>query len=469
MKIQSFLRNLSWLVVLNLLVKPLWVFGIDRKVQNAVGHAAFGTYFSILNLAIILAILADAGLTNLLNRQLAQGQQLPIGRYLRYKLLLSAGYLAVLAMVCQLSSVTRWDLVGQVALLQLGASFLLFYRNILTGHQQFRTDAWLSVADKALMILLCAPLLYLPFAGGIRLESFLWIQIAGTFAALLLAMYLARRHHTLPLNAGLKTSGIFRQSAPFVLLILLMGLHTRLDAFLLERLHPQGALEAGIYAAAYRLLDAGNTIGYMSASFLVPFIARHLEDRALVNATVLRLRHGLLAAALGFCALCWGLAPAMMQLLYHTDSVYEQQVLKACVAVLPAYYGIHLYGSTLTASNRLRDFTWIMLSATGINIALNLLLIEPYGALGCCYAALASQYACALGCFLRARQRFGLKVHLPSLLGYLGLGSVLLAATLLLQRVPLPAFLLPLLAAIAATLLMFVILNRVRRARVRTK
>lgn len=458
MKGKQFLRGLSWLVVLNLLIKPVWVFGIDRKVQNTVGHEAFGTWFALLNLSIILAIIADAGLTNLMNRELALGRRLSVRSLLRYKAFLSVVYVFLFVFVCWLWHVRRWDLVWLAALTQLLSSYLVFFRNVITGHQQFRTDAWLSITDKGAMVLVCAPLLYGPFAGSFTLHRFLWIQCGATALALLIALWQARRFHEGPEQAQ-PGSALFRQSAPFVLLILLMGIHTRLDAFLLERLHFHGSLEAGIYAAAYRLLDAGNTVGYMTAAFLVPFAARHLSDRALIDATTLRLRHGLLAAALGFTALCAAFAPQVMHLLYHSNDAYSPRVLVACVAVLPAYYGIHIYGSLLTAAARFRWFNATVAGSVLLNTALNLYLIPRWGALGCCWAALASQYACAAALFVGAQRHFGLRLHPVSLLACALLGSLTYTLGKLALGLAPGALLWSLNAAIAASLIMFALIH----------
>ncbi|GAB4093133.1 lipopolysaccharide biosynthesis protein [Flaviaesturariibacter terrae] len=461
---KSFLRSLSWLVVLNVLVKPLWVFGIDRKVQVSVGHERYGSYFAILNLAIILSIIADAGLTNMLNRQLALRERISARRLIGIKCGLSAAYLAVLCLVAAGSGLRDWPLILLTGALQIASSFLVLFRNMVTGYQQFRADAWLSVTDKTLTILVCGGLLYLPVRSELTLEAFLWIQLAATVLAVALAAVIAARHHEAPAEPT-SYNILFRQSAPFVLLILLMSVHTRLDAFLLERIHPQGPLQAGIYAAAYRLLDAGNTVGYMTAAFLVPFAARHLKEPALVDATTLRLRHGLLAAAFGFVAVCAAFAPQLMRLLYHTTDAYSIRVLVACVAVLPAYYGIHIYGSLLTSAGRFAWFNATVLGSVLLNTALNLYLIPRYGALGCCWAALASQYACAVACFAGARGAFALRLHLPSLMACALLGTVTYTAGRWLSGSSLGPLLWTLNAAIAATLIMFVLFNSVRSKR----
>jgi len=73
---RKFITNLVLIILLNLLIKPLWIFGIDRNVQNLVGPAEFGLYGALLNLSFILNILLDFGITNYNNRNISQNHQL---------------------------------------------------------------------------------------------------------------------------------------------------------------------------------------------------------------------------------------------------------------------------------------------------------------------------------------------------------------------------------------------------------
>lgn len=67
-----FFRNLLFLIFVNLLIKPLWIFGIDRSVQNAVGSESYGVYFIITNLSLLTQILLDLGISHYNNRLIAQ-------------------------------------------------------------------------------------------------------------------------------------------------------------------------------------------------------------------------------------------------------------------------------------------------------------------------------------------------------------------------------------------------------------
>ena len=56
-------------MVLNFLIKPIWILLIDREVQNRVGVQTYGSYFALFNLTYVLLFIADAGLSNMLVKQ----------------------------------------------------------------------------------------------------------------------------------------------------------------------------------------------------------------------------------------------------------------------------------------------------------------------------------------------------------------------------------------------------------------
>ena len=58
---KKLLSGLFWILLLNLLIKPFWILGIETGVQNAVGPEEYGFYFTIFNLAYIFNILLDLG------------------------------------------------------------------------------------------------------------------------------------------------------------------------------------------------------------------------------------------------------------------------------------------------------------------------------------------------------------------------------------------------------------------------
>ena len=56
---KTFVTNLLLLLFLNLLVKPFYIFGIDRTVQNVVGTEVYGLYAAMFSLSIIFNIILN--------------------------------------------------------------------------------------------------------------------------------------------------------------------------------------------------------------------------------------------------------------------------------------------------------------------------------------------------------------------------------------------------------------------------
>lgn len=410
------------MIFLNVLIKPVWIFMIDRQVQNTVGHEAYGVYFALLNLSFVVSFLADAGITNMLNQRLASKEALNVKRLLGLKLLLLLIYSLACCGIAWLTGITQWPPLLLIVAVQALTSLFLFLRNIVTAHQFFTTDAWLSVIDKLLMILFCGAVIYgAGVFGPINIYRFLYIQAGCTAVAVTVALTVILRKRFLTGDVSEDAVSLFRRTAPFAIIVLLMSVHYRLDGFLLERMRADGPYQAGVYAMAYRLLDAGNMIGYLAASFLVPFIARNQLNRPLLQNTITTARHGLLFAAIGAVCFTAAFADWIQEVLYHSGTSYVSTVLQYGIAALPGYYLVHLYGSALTATSRRSTFIYILIITVLINMVLNVLLIPRYGALGCCFAALASQYFCGVACAMAATRSMQLPPDFRSLLLYMAL------------------------------------------------
>ena len=426
----TFYSSLGLLFILNVIIKPLWIFGIDRQVQNAVGTEAYGIYFSLFNFSIVFSFLLDWGLTGFFNRQLAASEGNIInkaGGFLVVKLLFAVLYTVVVVGVAYTAGVRQWYILTGVIAIQVLTSLFVFLRSIVTAQQWFGTDAWLSVLDKGLMILVCGSFIYFPsLSGGITLEMFLQVQIACTLLAIgVVLVILLRKGIRLSFKNSLPDKKVLRLALPFAIIVLLMSVHYRLDGFLLERLHKNGAHEAGLYAGAYRLLDASNMIGYLLASFLLPFIARHWSRGNDIKEVVINSRHLLLVFSMVIVSTAFFLAPWLQQVLYHNNDRAGIEILQWCLPALIGYSLVQVYGTVMTATGFVVPFCYITLLSVALNIVLNLFLIPAYGAKGCCIAALASQGFCGIGTMLYVQQKSGIKIHFRSLLMYIFIGVIL--------------------------------------------
>lgn len=453
MKPRSFFQNLSLLLVLNVLVKPVWIFLIDRSVQNTVGFEAYGQYFAVLNLSYVLYFLADAGLSNWMNQRIASGHSVHLAQLFKLKAALLLLFAAAFLLTAFLTGISTWQLVWPVVAIQALNSIFVFLRSLITARQFFIADAFFSVLDKTLMIGFCVPFIFFPNRfGAITLPFFLQWQIVATSIAVLSAAVFLLRKKEKQTTSSVPPSSIIEGIIPFALIILLMSTHYRLDGFLLERLHPDGSFEAGLYAAAYRLLDAANMIGYLAAGFLVPFIAKHQQQKDLLDKTIVTTRYGLMLAAIGAVCFVWVFAPELHRLLYNEENAKGAEVMRLCLATLPAYFLTHIYGSVLTATARFKAFIQVLFVSVLTNTVLNVILIPGLGAAGAAWVSIISQYACAAGCLWQCRQL--LPLHAKQFFVYAALGGLLLLTLFLGKHLGLNLWAMLVIALILASLLL---------------
>ncbi len=419
-----FYSSLGLLILLNLLIKPVWIFGIDLQVQNIIGTHAYGNYFSIFNLAVVFSFLTDWGFTVFFSRSASAMPDVYINRATSYgilKIVFAILYAAIVFLVAWVSGITDWLIVFLVVFIHVLTSFYLFLRSIITATQKFKIDAWLSVLDKLLMILVCGTFIYLPFvAGTITLHSFLIIQVLSIAAAVLVAimiLFYLKLSFT-PINRAHLNHSLFKAALPFAMLVFLMSVHNRVDAFLLERLHPNGNYEAGIYASAYRLLDAFLMPGNLVIAFLLPFIAKKFSEQTNFSALVLNVRHFLMMLTVGVISIGFLLAPWVQNLLYKHDPTYGAVVLQWTLLSMSGYTLIQVYGTILTASGQLRHFIMTIFFTVILNVMLNLVLIPQMGAQGSAVAAFISQNLCGFYLAFVVSKKYDLSIDKSSIMVY---------------------------------------------------
>lgn len=396
---RSFFSNISLLIFLNIIVKAFWVLGIDRTVQNRVGAGDYGLYFSLFSFSVLFNILLDFGITNYNNRKVAANPELMpgmLGNLFAIRLIFAFFYLAV----SLATAVAMGYSPGQRSLLylllanQFLASFILYLRSNITALHLFRTDSLLSVVDRLIMIIVCGMLLW----GGVtaqafRIEWFIYSQSIAYFTTFISALVIVLKKSGLAritIKPG-QMPAILKESAPFALLSLFMAVYWRVDTVMLERMLPNGEEAAGIYAQAFRLLDAASMIPYLFAVILLPMFSGALARRESCG-TLARYAAILLVIPATLVTVISATYPAeIMELLYHQHieaSAYLFRILM--VAFVPVSV-IYVYSTLLTASGNLKVMNRIAGSGMVVNILLNLVLIPGMGAAGSASASVATQ------------------------------------------------------------------------------
>ena len=288
---KHFITNLALLIFLNLLIKPIWFFGIEVGVQNRVGEEMYGFYFSLFNFAFILNMLLDVGINNYNNRAIARDHKLikdHLAAIIPLKLFLSLVYASAVLVSGKILGYSheQFHMLWILVLNQFLASFILYFRTNISGLQFYRTDSLLSVMDRSLMILFTGLLLWGNITSkAFRIEWFVYAQTASYTLTLLTSAVIVRYRsgsffRQFSLAGSLK---VLRSSYPFALLILLMALFNRVDSVMLERMLENGKEQAGIYAQSFRIFEAASQFSLLFGMLLLPMFSRMIQLKEDVN------------------------------------------------------------------------------------------------------------------------------------------------------------------------------------------
>lgn len=396
-----FVQNIFFLIIINLVVKPLWIFAIDRNVQNAVGHEIYGQYGALFNFTVIFQVLLDFGLQSYNSRVVAQSpktMQSMLPNIMVAKVLLSGVYLVLITLLGLLMGYRAHVLFLLVLLgvVQVLTSFLLYLRSNVSALHKFKTDSLLSVADRFFMIGICSLLLFHPyFSGRFKIEWFVYAQIAAYLTTSVIALVICARlsplswkHYDLR-----KVWAICKKSGPYALLIFLMAIYLRADMAIIERLLPDGKYEAGVYAAAYRFLDVANNItGVLFAGMLLPIFGRMLAKQEPVQPLIRLTVNLLLPVAITAVVTAFVLGTAIMKANYHEATDYDGKVFSLLMLAYPGFCIGYIYSTLLVANGNIRMLTINSVIAVVLNLGMNFILIPRYGAwaaaLSCCVTQL---------------------------------------------------------------------------------
>lgn len=390
----------------NLLVKPFWILGIDRAVQNQLGPDVYGLYFAVFNFSFLFSILLDFGVNNYNNREVASNGGIDLRNifaFLKSKSLLSLAYLAVSFVVAVLSGFTQvhFYLLALLLLNQVLLNMLLFFRSNISALHAFKVDGFLSVIDKLIAIIICAALLWVPVLKPyMNMYSFILAQSVGLLFSNLIAVYFVyayEKKHGFRNSQNHSIKEVLNNAFPYALLGILMALYYRLDAVMIERLLPenQGSTEAGIYAASFRILDALVMFPYLIAGVLMPMFAKAIKQKEDVSSLVLSSSKLLLYFSIPLAAICYFFSAPIMHLLYTNSDTYWAEIFQCLLISLVPIAIVYVHGSLLTAGAAMKQLNIIALIGLAINFAGNIFAIKYYHALGAAVTTLVTQLVVA--------------------------------------------------------------------------
>ncbi|MFK7983789.1 MAG: oligosaccharide flippase family protein [Saprospiraceae bacterium] len=446
---RAFLLNILFLLSVNLLIKPFYIFGIDRTVQNRVGLEDYGLYATLFSFTFLLQIINDFGLQHFNNRNIAQHHQL-LPKYFPNMLILKLGlgiiytFLTLIVAFLIGYGSRQFHLLFFFIFNQILMSAIAFFRSNISGLGFYRTDSLVTILDRLLLIIICSFLLFSNFiTTPFQIEWFVYAQSSSLLLTAIVAGSLVFNklpYFQLKFNPAFLWL-ILKKSYPFALAVFLMTIYTRIDFVMIERMLVDGEKEAGIYASAYRLLDAVNVLGILFAGLLLPMSARLLKEKQSIRPLLRFSLQMLLCGAIILGVTTCFFRKEIMFLLYEDASIYSANILGILMGTFMIISTGYIYSTLLAANNSLREMNQVFIIAVLLNIGFNYVLIPRYGALGAAWATFFTQGFALISQIFIAKKAFQLKTDFNLIGRFLLLGFLIaLVSSIIIMYSSLPWF-----------------------------
>ena len=268
------------MVLLNLLVKPGWLF-TEMLLQNRVGHEAWGRYAALTALAMSLTVLTDFGVNQYTTKSLAADA----GKFKAWfpDLL---GFKAVLLFIYPIVLIGAgaglgysWKELGWLTLIAFSWSIMQWVQFLRTSYQAFqhlKIDGWASVTDKIVLILFSIGFL---ISGSAELSPFLYLLALSSIITLFIFMGITlRTYGKLRLQFNwVFIKRILKLSFPFALISIVYAVHDKIDKIMIDGI--RGAEQTGLYSAASRWIDALMMYIWIIMGIYYARFARNFRDK----------------------------------------------------------------------------------------------------------------------------------------------------------------------------------------------
>ncbi len=440
---KRFVTNLFFLLTLNILIKSFWILGVDRGVQNAVAAEEYGLYFALLNFSFLFNILLDFGLTNYNNRLIAQHPHL-LSKYISQLIPIKFAMAIIFTIIVFAVAISlgydaySLKLLSLLCLSQFFSSILIYLRSNISGLMLFKTDSILSVLDKFIVIIFCSILLWSGLLKTeFKIEYFIYSQLIAYFIAALVAFIICVK------KAGfLKPKWnypfvvkIIKDSYPYAILVLLMAFYNRVDSVMIERILDNGAEQSGIYASAFRLVDAVNMIAYLFSIILLPLFSRLIQQKQDLRPIIKISFELLLMITVCFVVLSQFYGFNLMDLMYNKHIEESSEVFKILSICFIPISMTYIFGTLLTANGSLKYLNIVASIGMLLNMGINFILVPKFLALGAAYSSLTAQTITALIQAIIAIKIFKIRLDILYILRILFFILALIVAVFLLKDI----------------------------------
>lgn len=360
----------------------------------------YGTFTTLVNYTAIVSVVLDLGFNVLYVREGAR-HPAEIQRYLRnvmsLRILMAVVSFVILAIALAIAGLSSLLVPGFVLMVLTSYSTLL--RNTLYAVQRLGFEAVAVVLES--LVLLVLVLIGVKIGAGVT--YFVWAYAAQyAFSCVYFAVVLSWQKIA---TVGWRFEPQllrewFFQGLPFALTFVLTILYFKIDQPLLYALKAHA--QAGWYGAAYKPFESLLFIPITLLSVVFPVLSVYFRERPQeMTDAVSRFFKALYVIG-------WPIAGGLFMLAHPIATMFlypqSEPALRILSLALAIGFVNNAFIGALSASDHQSSFTWAAGWSLVANVALNLILIPPFGYIGASWATVLTEVVLGVaGWILTAR------------------------------------------------------------------
>lgn len=363
------------------------------------GVEGFGTFSYYMAYVAVVGLLADAGTTAVLARELAARRNHPsvagyFGNFILVRIALGIGAAAA-AMLLSLLLMrgAAWTLIAASIVAPIGAA--RFFDPVFQIFDRPWRNTPIAIATSA--IYLCGSIAVLVWAPEPVLPLLLVYGLSGSIY-LVLALWMSRDLviPRLAWNPGLGRA-ILAMTLPLAVATIFGAANGRIGILLLAELGSPRAV--GSFSAAAKLVEVGSVVALTLSAPLLPIFVASAARPGQLRRTAQSVFETLATLAFPAVILLWQTAPWLLTHIYGSGYTAAEPIARILVWQL-ILVPFSLVGSAvMLAANSIRFAYWTGVAAVAVNVLLNACLIPVIGAQGTAVAAVAADAALSMVMF----------------------------------------------------------------------
>ena len=389
---RSIARNAAWLMAATTAQKII-AFLVFTVVARLVGVEVTGRYFFAVSVTSVFVILTDLGITPVVIREMAAGEEKGLAalrRAIRAKSVLIPIAIAVTLAYAFLTQAgpQDWIPIALACFVMSADAVSLLWYGAIRGLRQLRYEAIGMLVGQILtgiVSLFSAIVLH----GGVN--GLVIALMAGSFWNVGWSIWRARKLGVVLSGAALWSwKTLAYQAWPFALAGVFVKIYSYADTLMLKQFH--GAMAVGIYAVAYKVTYAFQFLPLTFVAALYPGMsAVHAsQDKQAMNNILRGSLRLMMMASVPITAALSAFAPRIIPFVYGTSFTGSAAPFAILAWVLIPIFLDFPIGSLLNATHRAEWKTTAMGITMVINVAANALLVPLYGPVGAAWAGVIS-------------------------------------------------------------------------------